>query len=500
MNTAAGTIHRIRRNAAFVLVGGIVQRGLDFLFLPVIGRLLGVAAVGSFTQALSIIFVVSSFTAVGVGSVAIRELARDKDRVRVRSADMMAVRFGISLALYPLIVLYTLCSGFDPQANRLLLIMGIMLLPRAISGSFESLLIAFEHMRALTILRFVQSVMTFGSGLAALLYFDEHRLVWMQAAMCAAEMVAAVIWWRVGTRLVAAPAFAWRWAEWRSIFMQGLPFNLISLTQNMNRSLSAILLSQIPGPVPGATAVGIYAPASAIARLPLPLLATMRVAMVPSIASQENPDPHQLASIMSWSLKWMLWFVCLPMVVATVLYPDYILFVLFSRAEFQESILVCPMLGAAYALQAVTLAVSGMLAASRGVYRFLPYTIVSLVLALIVSVILVPHYSYLGAAAGVLVSKVYNLWASIYVCRRIYGREVFVLRHYAPTLTLFIATVAALAVLETLIPSRPLGFALSMLASGAIVAALAVRNRARRRARRATAQAAAPSPAPDVPL
>lgn len=419
---------KLGRNAAWMLSASVLEKVVAFVFMPVIGKVLGVEQLGAYALAGAIIFVFTFLNDMGLAPVAIRELAREKRNASELLSTILTLRVCLALAYYPILLVFAWLSPYSPEVRHLLVLMGLGVIASAVSGSCESASIAFERMRPVAAARVVSSVAGCIAGLSALFLAHEHKLAALVGATVAVDAGIASTWvfftrrrlqlhWRV------APA------QWKGLILQALPFAGMMFLHQLNNTINAFLLSIVPGRIPPRMAIGYYAPASTLARLPIPLLSGLRQVLVPAVASGEH-DRRTLAGVMEWSFTLVFWLMFVPLTVAGLCFPDLVIFTLFSKASFAASVPAFRVLSVAYGLEALMIVVTGYAAASREVYRVLPYALMAVVLNVAVAVALIGHFSFVGAAWGVLVAKAYALGAVILLCRRLFGADILPLRRY----------------------------------------------------------------------
>ena len=86
------------------------------------------------------------------------------------------------------------------------------------------------------------------------------------------------------------------------------------------------------------------------------------------------------------------------------------------------------------------------------------------VASIVINVPPIPKYGVNRAASAVLVSKVFEMGSSVCLCRSIWGKRVFMLRHYLDVALVEMLMVGVILVLQNLLPEFPLFVPLSWVA------------------------------------
>lgn len=429
-------IQKLSRNAGLFLLASLLDKISAFILLPIIGRVLGVEQLGVYALAVAVVFMLGFFHNFGLAPVAVRELARDRQNAPELFSQILTLRLLLALAVYPLLCVVVLLGPYGAETRIVFCLMGLTIVCSAVSGACETENIAFERMQRVVIVRASASVLRNTFGILAMLLAPVHKLEFLVLAVVMVEASVALVWLylvnrQMPIRLTFVPG------RCKPLIMQALPFTGILFASQLNQNMSAFLLSTFRSPFPAKQAVGYFAPADSLTRFPIPLLQSLRMIIVPTVASGEH-DPLTLAGVLEWSFKVVFWLVVVPMTIICFFFPGLILLTVFPAAKFAPSVPAFSVLGAAYSVEALTLVVTAYLAASREVHRFLPYVAISLLLNFCVGWMLISRFSFVGVAYGVLVAKLYALTMLIVLCRRIYGKAIFPFRRYT-SLPVFLA-------------------------------------------------------------
>jgi O-antigen/teichoic acid export membrane protein len=496
-------IRKVTTNAGIILVGTLLQRAVQFLLVIYVARSVSVDVFGQYNLALAILFIASFFVDMGIGPASVREIARNRSGAQHLFSHILALRIVLSAALYFAVVGYTMLSGYSDSTRTLILLLSLSLFTGAVSGACETLNVAFENMRMSVVVRFIGMVIG-GIGSVSAMYLG-YGLTGFVIANFVAEAGTALFWAMIVRKKYFRYSLGFDVQEWRKILAQATPFALMLFFQQMNRNLNVIFLSKIPGPIPPQMAIGYYSSAAQVARVATPLLISVRQAIIPSLAAGSY-DEETHASLLKWTTKGILLTVCFPLALAGVFFSEDLLTLIFGN-EYREAAPAFAILCTAFALQAAMIGINGFLSASRDIARFVKYAVASLVINVVISVALIPKYGVNGAAIAVLVSKIFEMGSSVYLCRSIWGKSVFMLRHYLDVALLGILMVGVILVLQKLLPEfflcAPLSGVAYLCATGLLILRirkrlLRIRDQERAEEPEPPSSAGKPEPEPDT--
>lgn len=487
-------IRKVTTNAGVILLGTLLQRAIQLLVVIYIARHVSVEAFGQYNLALAIVFVASFFVDLGIGPASVREIARNRDAAQHLFSHILALRLVLSFLLYGGLAIFTFCSGYGESTRTLILLLGISLFNNAVAGACETLNIAFENMRLSVVIRFIGMAVGAIASIGAMSL--GYGLVGLVCANLVAEALTAIFWAAFTRRHYFHYRLSFDVKEWRRIMGHATPFALMIFFQQINRNLNVILLSKIPGPMDPRAAIGYYSAASQVARIAMPLLISVRQAIIPSLAA-DSYDDETHASLLKWTTKGILVTVCFPLTLGGVFFAKDLLTLVFGP-EYREGAPAFAVLCSAFALQAASIGINGFLSASRDISRFVKYAVVSVIINVVITVALIPNFGLNGAALGTLAAKLFEVSCAVFLCRNIWGRNVIKLVHYIDVGLMGLALTGIVFAIRQLVP----GFWLSASVSAIVylVAAGLLVLHIRQRVKAMTGAAPAVRPDNAVPL
>ncbi|HHC72298.1 MAG TPA: hypothetical protein ENK54_05310 [Thiotrichales bacterium] len=398
-------LRRLATNTGIATIGRAAELVVIFLFSIYIARSVGPEQFGRFALVGVFVYYFGFLARAGLGPVTVREIARDPDEARRFLSHMISLRLLLGVIAYPLMIGVSHLLGYDGETLSLFYVFGLTLIAEALAGAVRTALMGREILSVPVTLDVLTSLT--GAAVGGLLLASGHDLFTLMAGLTTVRFIMLGAWLGVAIRFRTGIRFRLDLEAWGRLLRQALPFTLISLMQQFNRGLSIFLLSVLPGPVNGMTASGHYAPASQVARFPIPLLSRTRMAIIPTVAA--NLDNHQvIRQAFEWATRLLFLLVSVPLAIAAWHFGGPVMELLFGP-QYRDSAPLFALLGLAYALQAVLIPMISFISATRDISRLVPFVAIPVATNLALALWLIPTHGAWGAALAVLLSKMVNV-------------------------------------------------------------------------------------------
>ena len=83
---------KVVKNTAYLLAAAVGQKVLALVYFMVVARLAGVSGTGQYVVATTFALIASAFADIGLANVAVREVARAKDRAEEYLSGVLAIK------------------------------------------------------------------------------------------------------------------------------------------------------------------------------------------------------------------------------------------------------------------------------------------------------------------------------------------------------------------------------------------------------------------------
>lgn len=403
MNLKDRAFLRVSKNALARFIAQVFARLLSLLLVALVARYESAEALGSYVLVLTLVGFAGVASDFGLNIFMTRETARETDQQRQRAllGTILPLKLGLSSGALAGVLFLSAVAAFPETTARLLPLGGLLLLPEAITGTLRAFVNGRQRMEVSGLFDVTTRLIAVAASFLALLAgfgITAVLLCTLGATWLGVILYSATIWyWQV------TPKWRWASAAWRACLAQSYPFALTSIAAMVYSRVDLVLL----GLWQDESAVGWYGAAyklwEAIGLLPASLLEAMFPEMSRLASTKEGRQRlRDLFRTASWTmLGGGLLLAAVGLLAATMLIP----LVYGGTDNFAPVIspfrlLVC----AAPAMFLYLL--SGHALYAVGQQRRV--TVAMLLIGLVnvtLNLIVIPRWSYLGAAAVALFSE-----------------------------------------------------------------------------------------------
>lgn len=436
----------LRSGATRIAASQIVRRGCRMLALLVAARVLGPSQFGLYTVLLTVSEIVAIFSGTGYADYLTREVARDTSskHLTIRLAVLRAAYLsaGVACATALLWVL-----GFSKPAITGTAFMGLALLPRTVNELGQGIvrghqrfgrLIVIEALQGAALLIGVTVFLIRGAGIRGLI------IVEIVAALVGA--VAAVV---ISLGLAGESRKVSN--DWRELIRNTFAFNLYPLIVNVYDRADVLLLSRLASDA----AVGIYG-------LPYRIFSTLQIipyglmsALLPRLSGARwSPDSEKLIS----AVLRRTFAAALLLILAVMLLASPAARLLLG-ARYAGADVVLKILIWAVPLVFINSIFNTILLAMNRERVFLLTATVCTVINISANVIVIPIYSYRGAAAVTVFTELALVAQNLWFIRKAVG-YIPAPTNIGALMSPFVVTCAAGVALQHYLPEWPIGLAL----------------------------------------
>jgi O-antigen/teichoic acid export membrane protein len=381
----------IARNAAFVTVGGLLLKLVNFVFGVYVVRRLGDDRFGQYSIVLAFVGLFQILAELGVSQFVMREIARDRSKAGSLFWNLVAVRLMLAAAGIVAITAAAARVGYS-QA----IVLGVFLYTwtfvlSAFEAPLETVLVAYERLDIVTVLVVLGQLGFVALGTVVLFRG------WGFIALVAVGLVAmlpqlAVALWVVRRNQYLKSPASLSPRTWPGLVRSGLPFLFISASLTISFKFDTVILSKYQPEY----VVGWYNVAYGLARSLTFTLTGFSVAMVPTLSRTYVREAAQVEIWFYRSVKYMA-LLGLPVAVGGMLVAEPLIRTLYTP-EF---------LPAANALRVIIWDVPLLLFASfcgnmttivgeeRAAARIYGG---SAIVNVLFNLVMIPLYGYIGAA------------------------------------------------------------------------------------------------------
>ena len=325
------TVRKIYKNIVFLSSAEFISKILQFVLMVSAARLLDKASFGKFSFALSLSFIAVIIADLGINTLLIREIARDKNKVDKYFINALFVKVLFAIITYISVFIVINLLGYPKDTRYVVYMVLVFIIFSTFTDLFYSIFRAFERMIFDSIIKIVRMIILTAIGMYVLFYY--HNVLLFSLTFIFVEVVVLIL-----AYLIALKRFIKLKSEISLEFMKGiikkaLPFGLGFVFSSIYFYIDSVMLSKMRGDLEVAVYSASYNLALAILFIPTVYMN----ALYPVMSRYFKTSKENLIFIYKKSFKY-LYIIGLPISVGIYFLADRII-VFFYGKQYTGSII-----------------------------------------------------------------------------------------------------------------------------------------------------------------
>jgi len=406
MTNHMSNVQRIARNTTLLLLSNVVGFVLGFFFTMYIARYLAAEGFGVLSFALAFTAIFGVLTDIGLQTLMIREIARDKTLAQKYLGNIAVLKVFLSIITFGLIALTAQLAHYPADTVRVIYLLGLSMVLGSFSSMFYGVFRAHERME------FEALGGALGGGLLLAGAFWGIHHDYSIAGFAWVYFVVSIIMLGYGF-VVSAWKFTLPRIEvdlgfWKQTLKLAWPFGLAAVFVAINSWIGQVMLSSMKGN----EAVGWYNAANRLVIILQFIPLAYFGAVFPSMSRFHITSKDFLKFIQERSLKYML-ILGIPIAVGSTILAEKIILLIFGSG-YHESIIVLQILVWATAFSFVSGIFANLFQSINKAMIPTKILIICAVVNIILNVALIPKYSSTGASITIVVTSFVALALSFF--------------------------------------------------------------------------------------
>ena len=400
------TIQRITKNIGLLSGSQIIGYLLAFFYTIFLARYLGAEGYGTLSFAIAFTAILGILADLGLSTLTVRNVAKDKSLTNKYIENITLLKLILAVLTFGIIAIIINLLNYPHQTINVVYLIGISVILSSFSQMFFSVFQAHEKMEYQSIGNLLNTILIFaGIFLGISRGFDVLGFAFIYVisnAIVLAFNIATYLW-KFGT-----PKLEFDRGFMKVVLKQALPLSFILTLSVIYFRVDTVLLSIIQGEA----AVGWYNAAYRFIELLLFIPGVYSQAIFPVISNLGLSSQKNLELLYVKSFKYLI-LLSLPIAAITTILAEKIILLVYKSA-FTESII---------ALQILIWAIPFLFLAYVATYFFismnkqnllLKMSFLGVVLNIILNLIFIPYYSYIGSSLVTVISEVFTITITFY--------------------------------------------------------------------------------------
>jgi len=439
-------LNKIIKNTFYLFLSEILTKIISVIFIGYSARILGANAYGVFVLVSTMIVISSTFTNFGIRPMIIRKISKDRSNVEELISNILTMRLCLSIITYGALILFVNLNGYSQDIKLFVYIAGIAILFNPISDTFDTVFIAYERMKISGIFLVLPTFIFTTLSIIVLAYGYGLKYVFMVNVFVRAvfAFISGYFIWKRFFRFKPRinPILA------RDIAKESSLFFVVMLLNILNIKIDIIMISMMNGPIPSNLAIGYFAPAHNILFALMIFSQSLNKSMIPIVSQKIDTDPEFVRNSIVNATRFIMIAICFPVILATTFFSKEIVTLLFGSG-YLMSAPALTILGWSYAFFALNIPANSILGSSRELKNFLPLLLGILLLNISLNYLLIPKYSYIGAAIATCVVMFLGFIGRFYFLRKIIQVRISELRGYLRLFFILGITIGSISLIRS---------------------------------------------------
>jgi O-antigen/teichoic acid export membrane protein len=390
------SVQRIARNTTLLLLSSVIGFVLGFFFTVYVARYLGAQGFGVLSFALAFTAIFAVLTDLGLTTLMIREIARDKTLARKYLSNIVVLKVVLVIITFGLIALTAQLARYPAETVRAIYLIGLSVIFGAFSTMFYGVFRAYERMEFLALGQVLGGALLLGGAFWAISH--HYSVVGFALIYSIGSAIILGYCFIVSAAKFVIPGIEVNLGFWRETLKQAWPFALSAIFLTLYFSIDSVMLQSMKGN----EAVGWYGAAYRLILCLAFIPSAYFTAVFPIMSRFHITSQDLLKFTHERSLKYML-ILGVPIGVGTTILASKIILLIFG-VEYVNSVIALQIL----VWSMVFIFVNGVFGQLfNSVNKQLVATSIIIggaLLNVVLNVILIPRYSLTGASISTVIT------------------------------------------------------------------------------------------------
>lgn len=409
------TLKTLVKNTGVLFLSQMISYVLAFFYTLYSARYLGTSNFGiiSFATAISGLFAI--FTDLGLSTLTVREVARDKSKMAKYLGNHGMIKLILSVTTMILLILFVNNGSFDETTRYVVYLIGSSVIINAFSGVFTSMFGAYEQMEYQSIAEILNATIMFIGVLVCV--FTKQSVIQVAMVYVIASVTVLLFNFTFCTKNYGLIRFQVDLKFWKYLIYHAFPLAITSIFALISFKMNTILLNMLTN----SSVVGEYTAAFNLMQALIFIPTVFSTAIMPIFAKFYVNSPEKLEYSYQKSLKYLT-MLSMPISMGTLVLSSKIIFFMYG-SEYVNTIPILELI--IWALPAIFLSyiLGTSIASINKQHETIKATFICLLISTIGNYVLIGLFGGVGAALVTVINEVSMVIFYMYIMHK-YGYTV----------------------------------------------------------------------------
>uniref|UniRef100_A0A7V3V0A7 Flippase n=1 Tax=candidate division WOR-3 bacterium TaxID=2052148 RepID=A0A7V3V0A7_UNCW3 len=393
--------HRVALNTFFLSIADVTNKFLMFFFYVLAARHLGAGKFGILSFGFAFATMFSALTDLGLGAVAAREIARERQRAQELISNAVGIKLVVALLVVILISGLVNILGYPAENRVIVYICSLFIVETAFIAYFCYIFQGFQRMEFTALVRIIQSLIL----LSGVLFLNRISpkpayYAWLYAGAGLITTVVGII--ILNSKFVPLKV-SFNLGKWYSLLLDGLPIGIGAIFVLFYYWNGSALLSKIAGD----KEVGVYNAAFRLVTGLNFIGISFSSALYPVFSSLFTTNPARLVHLLTRALRLII-VMLLPVGVLGSLFAGQLIVFIYGIGYLPAANVLRILLWWAFATGFTSVFSNYFMATNRARWMTIQ-TAIALFVNVILNLILIPSIGTRGAAISIVTAEFSSL-------------------------------------------------------------------------------------------
>lgn len=409
------TLKTLVKNTGVLFLSQMISYVLAFFYTLYSARYLGTSNFGiiSFATAISGLFAI--FTDLGLSTLTVREVARDKSKTAKYLGNHGMIKLILSVTTMILLIIFVNNGSFDETTRYVVYLIGSSVIINAFSGVFTSMFGAYEQMEYQSIAEILNATIMFIGVLVCV--FTKQSVIQVALVYVIASVTVLLFNFTFCTKNYGLIRFQVDLKFWKYLIYHAFPLAITSIFALISFKMNTILLNMLTS----SSVVGEYTAAFNLMQALIFIPTVFSTAIMPIFAKFYVNSPEKLEYSYQKSLKYLT-MLSMPISMGTLVLSSKIIFFMYG-SEYVNTIPILELI--IWALPAIFLSyiLGTSIASINKQHETIKATFICLLISTIGNYVLIGLFGGVGAALVTVINEVSMVMFYMYIMHK-YGYTV----------------------------------------------------------------------------
>ncbi len=393
-----GSERTLAKNTTVLLAANLMSYLLGFFTTLYTARYLGVEGFGILSLALSITGIFGVLTDFGLATLTIREVSRDKSLANKYIGNTAVMKLFLSILTFGVIGLIVYIIGYPETVANVIYLVTLSVIMTTFTGIFNSIFQAFEKMEYLSINIILNAVLMIAGVL--LVIYRGLDIVVLSSVYFFSSLIVLLVTLIMFSRRFFMPKIQIDLSFWKLTLNESLYFGVSSILIVIYFYIDSLMLSIMVNN----EAVGIYNAAYKLIFVLMFLPNVFLTSIFPLMSKHYESNRELLKVEYEKSVKY-LFALAMFLFIFVLVFADKIIYIIYGSG-YTSSILALQTLIFVVPVIFITYLFGNILGAINKQRILLIVTGINALVNIVLNLILIPKFSYIGASVATIITEV----------------------------------------------------------------------------------------------